>query len=127
MVVLFWTTSLINNRALEYDISIALHIILKSSSLLVNMVVGRVLLRKRYSTSQVASVFMVTIGVVLASFYSATSSSTAVESSMVGIGLLCIALILSSALGLYQEQIYVKYGKNSWKEGLFYTVHIELR
>lgn len=35
--------------------------------------------------------------------------------------MLSIALVLSSVLGLFQEETYKRYGK-AWQEGLFYSV-----
>lgn len=76
MVLMFWTVSLLNNLALEYRIDLALHIIFKSSSLLVNLIFGR-MLGKRYTLKQVIAVFLVTFGVI----YVTVLSSNSLQSS----------------------------------------------
>ncbi|RKP23827.1 UAA transporter, partial [Syncephalis pseudoplumigaleata] len=47
MVLLFFTLSTFNNRALGYRISIPLHIVFRSGGLLVNMLFGWLLAGKR--------------------------------------------------------------------------------
>lgn len=52
---------------------------------------------------------------------SAEDAATLKEYSL-GITLLMVAMVLSAAMGLFQEDTYKKYGKNNWREGLFYSV-----
>lgn len=49
MVMVFFASSFLNNYALSFDIPMPLHMIFKSASLLSNMVLGIVIL-KRYAT-----------------------------------------------------------------------------
>lgn len=48
LVTLFFIVSLLNNIALGYNISVPLHIIFRSGGLIVNMILGTLILGKRY-------------------------------------------------------------------------------
>ncbi|CAG8483986.1 10469_t:CDS:2 [Ambispora gerdemannii] len=91
LVAMFFTVSVLNNIALGFRISVPLHIIFRSGSLIVSMLLG-----------------WAEQDLVNASDYA------------IGITLLSIALILSCIMGLYQEVTYSKHGSD-WREGLFYT------
>ncbi|KAJ3040088.1 hypothetical protein HDV00_011412 [Rhizophlyctis rosea] len=128
MVALFWSVSVLNNHALGYRISMPLHIIFRSGSLLVSMVISWAFFGKSFSSQQISGVILVTIGVILSTYSSATSASKSSPGSphtsllewLTGISLLTLALILASFLGQLQQWTYSKYGKH-WREGLFYT------
>lgn len=75
------------------------------------------------------SVLLVTAGVVLATI---TRPSTSNIKSMdepsryfLGISMIATSLLLTGLLGVLQERTYKKYGP-CWKEGVFYTVIIDL-
>ncbi|KAK9729381.1 golgi uridine diphosphate-N- acetylglucosamine transporter [Basidiobolus ranarum] len=131
MVVLFFSLSVMNNLALGYHISVPLHIIFRSAGLMFNMILGWLILNKRYSMKQVVAVILVSIGVTAATLSSADTTQNASHDHMnysdwiIGVTLLLIAIILSSLLGLYQEVVYKKYG-NQWRESLFYTHFLSL-
>ncbi|KAI9243426.1 UAA transporter [Sporodiniella umbellata] len=129
LVVMFFLVSLLNNMALGYNISVPLHIIFRSGGLITNMVMGAIILKKRYSLGQMLGVVLVTVGVIWATLDNAsnyTQTSTANTSEFViGISLLSIAMVLSAGMGLFQEVTYKKYGKE-WREGLFYTHFLAL-
>ena len=89
--------------------------------------------RVRGSRAQSAGV-MITAGVVIATLSaprkpssraSTTEATPGIESDawlyVWGITLLSVALVVSSLLGLWQEETYARYGKQ-WREGLFYSV-----
>ncbi|KAF9426590.1 golgi uridine diphosphate-N- acetylglucosamine transporter [Podila epigama] len=137
IVVMFFATSVLNNQALAYKISVPLHIIFRSGGLMVGMVLGMLIMKKRYSASQIFAVSIVTIGVIYA-----TTSAKANNSSnntgknnnnsevktgdyAMGVFMLTVALIISSLLGLLQEATYQKYG-SEWREGLFYSHFLAL-
>ena len=75
------------------------------------------------------SVFIVTLGVILAttSRPMPSSSATADEDHFaeytLGITMLTLSLFLTGMLGLLQERTYAKYGP-CWREGVFYTVRV---
>ncbi|KAJ3274982.1 golgi uridine diphosphate-N- acetylglucosamine transporter [Terramyces sp. JEL0728] len=122
IVILFWSVSVMNNYALGFNISVPLHIIFRSASLIVSMAVGFL-----FSLPQICGVVIVSIGVVLSTISSSTTKKQ--EGSMsdfiFGIALLTIALILSCFMGQYQQITYGKYGKH-WKEGVFYIHTLSL-
>lgn len=135
LVLMFFAVSVSNNYALNFNISLPLHMIFRSGSLATNMVLGMLILEKRYSLWKYLSVVMITVGIFLATLASqkmeadssrsdAVVEDAGVESSvtrqLIGIALLTFALFISSGLGIYQEILYSKFGKHS-KEVLFYS------
>lgn len=96
------------------------------------MVLGCVVLGRRYSFTQVLCVLAVTFGTLLTTVY-APQSSEEVPSDhspfdfdysadyMMGISMLGIALFLSGFMGINQEKLYAKYGSHTWPEMLFYS------
>jgi len=79
---------------------------------------------------QIVSVIMVSLG-VLATTYSATISNelsnTSIRGStaqyVAGIGILTLALVLSAAMGIAQDNLYQQYGRGHWEEALLH-IHI---
>lgn len=47
LVVMFFIVSILNNLALGFNISMPLHIIFRSGGLIVNMILGAIILKKR--------------------------------------------------------------------------------
>lgn len=62
---LFWFVSALNNAIFIFDISIPIHTTFRSSSLMISMLIGWLLLRKKYSFSQVLCVLAITVGIVV--------------------------------------------------------------
>ncbi|KAG0020215.1 golgi uridine diphosphate-N- acetylglucosamine transporter [Podila clonocystis] len=138
IVVMFFAASVLNNLSLAYKISVPLHIIFRSGGLMVGMVLGMLIMKKRYSASQIFAVTIVTIGVIYATTSAKTNNSPKTPPSnsaggggvstgdyAMGVMMLTIALIISSLLGLLQEATYQKYG-SEWREGLFYSHFLAL-
>ena len=129
MVALFWTTSVLNNYALGFKVSVPVHIVFRSGSLFVSMLISWLFFNRKYSISQIFGVILVTLGVVLATI---PPSMTSVESTdhtlgewWIGISTLSVALVISCFLGQLQQDTYATYGKH-WREGLFYTHALSL-
>ncbi|XP_030567714.1 UDP-xylose and UDP-N-acetylglucosamine transporter-like [Drosophila novamexicana] len=133
LVVLFFGANVCNNYAFNFNIPMPLHMIFRSGSLMANMIMGIILLKKRYNLRQYSSVAMITVGIILCTLVSSgdvkdnTHHSLKVETSYsdffwwsVGIALLTIALLVTSYMGIYQEIIYKHYGKHP-NEALFFT------
>ncbi|XP_058460237.1 UDP-xylose and UDP-N-acetylglucosamine transporter [Malaya genurostris] len=133
LVIMFFVTSVCNNYAFDFNIPMPLHMIFRAGSLIANMIMGIIILRKRYVFSKYLSVGMITAGIVICTIVSGKNvKSTQVneiveEDAMsvffwwtVGITLLTLALFVSARMGLYQEVLYKRYGKHP-KEALFYT------
>lgn len=120
-----------------------LHMIFRAGSLIANMVMGILILKKRYDFSKYLSVFMITLGIILCTIVSGTEVKDTSNPDLkkfnenpeekdqfsvffwwtLGITLLTVALFLSARMGIYQEVLYKRYGKYP-KEALFYTVSI---
>lgn len=129
MVVFFFSTSVINNYALRFNVPMPLHMIFKSGSLVANLVLGMIILKRRYHLSKYLSVLMITTGICLCTFASAkklefksTTGDPLAEYKWwcTGVVLLVLALFLSARTGIYQEQMYAEYGKHP-REALFYA------
>ncbi|KAI1214028.1 UAA-domain-containing protein [Annulohypoxylon truncatum] len=125
-IVLFFSINVLNNHAFSYDISVPVHIILRSGGSITTMIAGG-LYGKRYSRIQVVAVLLLTVGVVTAAWSDAQSKETSagdphgnVPKFSTGLAVLLIAQILSAIMGLYTEETYRKYGPH-WKENLFYS------
>lgn len=128
MVILFFLVQVSNNWALNFKISMPLHMIFRSGSLLANMALGIIILKKKYNTSKFVAVAMITIGIVTCTIASVKSEEKK-ETSLtvmdylwwvVGVSLLTFALFVSARLGIMQEQIAMNYGKHP-EESLFYS------
>lgn len=129
MVIFFFSSSVVNNYALNFNVPLPLHMIFRSGSLVANLVLGMIILKKRYNFSKYISVLMITVGICLCTLASANklefkfSSGDPYRDYMwwcVGIGLLVVALFLSARTGIYQEQMYAEHGKHP-REALFYA------
>lgn len=127
LVVMFFFVSVSNNYALNFNIPMPLHMIFRAGSLIANMMMGIILLGKRYTNTKYVSVLMITAGIIICTIMSAKApkpSDGEEQEDMVwlsvGLFLLTFALFLSARMGIYQEVIYGKYGKHP-KEALFYS------
>ncbi|KAI0478672.1 UAA-domain-containing protein [Xylariaceae sp. FL0804] len=125
-IVLFFAINVLNNHAFSYDISVPVHIILRSGGSITTMLAGS-LYGKRYSRIQVVAVLLLTVGVITAAWSDAQAKDTldkesdgAATSFGSGLVVLLVAQILSAAMGLYTEETYRQYGPQ-WKENLFYS------
>ncbi|EKM59548.1 uncharacterized protein PHACADRAFT_157946 [Phanerochaete carnosa HHB-10118-sp] len=152
-VALFCAVSLLNNAAFAYRVPMAVHIIFRSGGLVINMIMGWLLRRKRrvgHSAAQVASVLLVTVGVILTTLsaskpkapgtsqLSGLSSPDHTKTYIFGISILTLALILSGFLGMVQDKTFATYVRNApppakdiegkasteqppaWQESMFY-------
>ncbi|KAG5876347.1 hypothetical protein JTB14_003669 [Gonioctena quinquepunctata] len=140
LVVFFFTTSVVNNWAFAFNIPVPLHMIFRSGSLIANMFLGIMILKKRYALEKYISVTLITIGIILCTLVSSSSTKTTCSDCdlnkdnklhdelpqdhffwwLVGIFLLTGALLLSAGMGIFQEQLYKKHGKHP-EEALYYT------
>ncbi|GAB5568798.1 UDP-xylose and UDP-N-acetylglucosamine transporter isoform X1 [Prionailurus iriomotensis] len=142
MVTMFFTVSVVNNYALNLNIAMPLHMIFRSGSLIANMILGIIILKKSsllYSIFKYTSIALVSVGIFICTFMSAkqvTSQSSSSENDgfqaflrwllgKYGIGALTFALLMSARMGIFQETLYKQFGKHS-KEALFYNETIVL-
>ncbi|KAJ8047107.1 UDP-xylose and UDP-N-acetylglucosamine transporter [Holothuria leucospilota] len=130
MVAFFFTVSVSNNFCFYFKIPLPLHMIFRAGSLIANMILGVIILKKQYPFSKYLSVLMITFGIFLCTLLSARDVKSDDEDEdnvtykyvmwLCGIGVLTFALFLSARMGLYQEVLYSSYGKHP-REALFYT------
>ncbi|KAF7291105.1 UDP-xylose and UDP-N-acetylglucosamine transporter [Mycena indigotica] len=125
-VIIFYIVSLLNNAAFSFNVPMSVHIIFRSAGLVISMLFGWAISGKRYTTGQIFSVFLVTVGVMLTTISAVDQELPVTSPSMSkyiqGILVLTLALVLSGALGLIQDRIYSKYGReaSTWQESMFY-------
>ncbi|KAJ5768803.1 hypothetical protein N7520_003362 [Penicillium odoratum] len=132
----FVSVNMLNNWAFAYKISVPLHIIIRSGGPVASMVVGYIFNGKRYSRGQILAVVMLTAGVVAAALADAQAKGqkvemiseldTAVMTTTIGFTILALAMILSALQGIYADRLYATYGRDHWKEALFYSHTLSL-
>ncbi|OOF92926.1 hypothetical protein ASPCADRAFT_54171 [Aspergillus carbonarius ITEM 5010] len=129
----FVTVNLLNNWAFAYKISVPLHIILRSGGPVASMGIGFLFNAKRYSRGQVLAVLMLTLGVVTAALADAKAKGQSMNvenasatTTLVGFTILALAMILSAFQGIYADRLYETYGRDHWKEALFYSHTLSL-
>ncbi|CAG4955892.1 UDP-xylose and UDP-N-acetylglucosamine transporter [Colias croceus] len=137
LVGFFWTSSVANNYAFDFNISMPLHMIFRAGSLMANMAMGVWILKKRYPVLKYLAVFMISAGIAICTIQSSgdvkapreTHEDAAEEEKLkfidwlwwcLGIAILTFALFVSARMGIFQESLYSKYGKHPW-EALYYT------
>jgi len=148
LVIMYFLVNVTNNYALSYNIPMPLHMIFRAGGLLVNMLMGIFIMGKTYDRIKYVSVVMISFGIFLCTIMSATNrvsiktgkvifynetDSDQSENDIIddydfeelrqmfcGVFLLTVALILSTRMGIYQEDLFTTYGKHA-KEALFYT------
>jgi UDP-xylose/UDP-N-acetylglucosamine transporter B4 len=122
-IILFFSINMLNNHAFSYDISVPVHIILRSGGSITTMAVGY-LAGKRYTRIQTTAVFFLTTGIIMAAWSDAQAKGKSEQSSGptfgVGLVILFVAQLLSAFMGLYTEATYRQYGPQ-WRENLLYS------
>ena len=149
LVMMYFLVNVTNNYALSYNIPMPLHMIFRAGGLLVNMLMGIFIMGKTYNRIKYVSVVMISSGIFLCTvmsatnrvslktgkviFYNESDSDHNAQNDIVddydfeelrqmvcGVFLLTFALIISTRMGIYQEDLFTTYGKHA-KEALFYT------
>ncbi|PBC26414.1 UDP-xylose and UDP-N-acetylglucosamine transporter [Apis cerana] len=135
LVTMFFVANVCNNYAFDFNIPMPLHMIFRAGSLIANMIMGIIILNKKYIFSKYLSVFMITLGIAICTIVSGKEIKSLQPKNIeqvpttpwddffwwiLGISLLTIALFVSARMGIYQEVLHKKYGKNA-REALYYT------
>jgi len=125
MVLLFFSSSALNNLVFKYNISMPFHIIFRSSSIIMNIVMSRIILKQRYTIQQIVAIFMVTIGIIITTISSSkkvnnnNEKQIELQNFVKGILILIFSSFIGALMTIYQEYMFREY-PNSWKECLFY-------
>lgn len=132
---IFWTVSLLNNVAYNFEISQPLHMVFRSSSLAVSLLLGFVLFRKSYNWTQVSGVIIVTLGIFATTFADTKGPicgpngcgavfdyalSLADSRKVTGVLILCLGLFLSAFLGHLQSWGYQHFQARDQHEAMFF-------
>ncbi|CAF1093583.1 unnamed protein product [Rotaria sordida] len=139
LVLMFFLVNVINNYALNFNIPMPLHMIFRAGSLISNLFLGMIILKRRYPLRQIFAVLLITFGIFLATYASSQSlnkqklarnmdineTKPDVLKWLIGIGMLIFALLVSSLMGIYQEIINTTYGNHA-EEALFYLHFLPL-
>lgn len=131
MVIMFFIVQVVNNLALNFYISMPLHMIFRAGSLMANLILGIIILKRSYKTSKYLSVLMISIGIVLCTIASSSDVKSGADKNtenkvyeyfiwLIGIAMLLFALFMSARMGIFQETIYSRFGKHP-SEALFYN------
>ena len=142
---------MLNNFAFGYNISVPVHIILRSGGSVTTILVGWIW-GKHFSNMQVVSVGMLTVGIIIAAMAdaqskvfshssfplivlhlmgldqgksSASSTEATTTTFLTGLSILFVAQVLSAIMGLYTQSTYAIYGPH-WSENLFYSHFLSL-
>ncbi|XP_037071220.1 UDP-xylose and UDP-N-acetylglucosamine transporter-like [Pollicipes pollicipes] len=73
MVGMFFASSVLNNYALNFGIPMPLHMIFKSGSLVANLLMGMVVLKRFYRKHKYIAVVLITLGIILCTLASQVS------------------------------------------------------
>ncbi|GAB1861199.1 UDP-xylose and UDP-N-acetylglucosamine transporter-like [Camponotus japonicus] len=140
LVIMFFVANVCNNYAFDFNIPMPLHMIFRAGSLIANMIMGIVILKRKYAFSKYLSVFMITTGIALCTIVSGQEIKSLQQKNadyvpttpwddffwwILGISLLTIALFISARMGIYQEELHSRYGKHA-REALYYTHFLPL-
>ncbi|KAG1843476.1 UAA transporter [Suillus subalutaceus] len=145
-VALFFVLSTLNNAAFAYHIPMTVHIVFRSGGMIINMILGWMFTKKRYTVRQVASVLVVTVGIIITTLSASKPKSrvakvdtTDASLYAMGISILGLALVLSGFLGLIQDWVFARYvapaqaeaasdpaEQSSWQEHMFYLHSLAL-
>ncbi|KAI9669116.1 MAG: golgi uridine diphosphate-N- acetylglucosamine transporter [Alyxoria varia] len=135
MSFMFFAVNMLNNWAFAFDISVPMHIILRSFGSVTTLAVGWAC-GKKYSRVQVGSVAVLTVGVVVSAWADASkkgrslsldpfSTTNPASKFLPGLLVLFAAQFLSAWMGVYTETTYAQHGRH-WRQSLFYTHALSL-
>ncbi|KAH8232505.1 hypothetical protein KR032_008393, partial [Drosophila birchii] len=128
LVAMFFLTSVCNNYVFQFNVPMTLHMIIRGGSLISNMCLGTLVLKRSYRISQYISVVMISVGIFICTYCSSRDVTEHTANSeadifwwMVGVLLLVLALFISSYMGITQELLYRRHGSQCAREALYYT------
>jgi UDP-xylose/UDP-N-acetylglucosamine transporter B4 len=110
---------MLGNKSLDWGLPLPLFFLIKCGNLAASMLVGFVLVGKKYAPRQIIAVSFVTLGLLLSTASAnkggaeggGGSDAPVVGSVIVGAVALFLALVSNSLLGVVQEVAFRTYGK----------------
>jgi len=119
LVSLFVTVNVINNWAFSFKVPLTLHIVFRAGSLVTNLLLSRLILKRQFSKSKYISVATITLGIIICTLVTTPNKDTNDNDSnssnkdiVQGLIVMTIGLILSSTQGILQERTSIDYGKH---------------
>jgi UDP-xylose/UDP-N-acetylglucosamine transporter B4 len=110
LVIIFFVSNVCNNYALKFNIPMPLLLIFRSGSLIANMIMSRMILKRRYTFWKYFSVIMITIGIIVCTLMSRVNVKESEESSAfwwsIGVILMTVSLLLTARMGIFQETLF---------------------
>uniref|UniRef100_H2Z8F3 Solute carrier family 35 member B4 n=1 Tax=Ciona savignyi TaxID=51511 RepID=H2Z8F3_CIOSA len=101
MVMMHFTVSITNIMALDCDIPMPLHMIFKSGSLVANLLLGCIVMKRSYPVSKFVAVVFVSLGIFISTIATSvfhpdadTSEERSIPTLLLGISLLTYALMI---------------------------------
>ncbi|KAG8263171.1 hypothetical protein J6590_039440, partial [Homalodisca vitripennis] len=70
LVAMFFIVNVFNNYAFDFNVAMPLHMIFRAGSLIANMIMGIIILKKSYVFSKYFSVGLITLGIVICTIIS---------------------------------------------------------
>ncbi|XP_054163917.1 UDP-xylose and UDP-N-acetylglucosamine transporter-like [Oppia nitens] len=136
LVLHFFVVSLTSSYANVYNMPMPLIMIFRSGSLIANLILGILILKRHYTLTKYLSVIIITIGIIVCTLASIHKPDENNDSNVkpnqntsfdwtVGILLMLLSLFTSANTGIFQEKLYQKFGKHP-HEALFYTHFLQL-
>ncbi|CAC5367045.1 SLC35B4 [Mytilus coruscus] len=130
MVAFFFVVQVANNYSLSFNVSLPLQMIFRAGSLIANLTLGMIIMKKRYTTGKYISVVLITAGIILCTIASAqqvednkaTSTGDLIYDLAIwftGILILTAALFMTAGMGIYQERVYKQYCKHLNQERVY--------
>ncbi|KAM5443054.1 golgi uridine diphosphate-N-acetylglucosamine transporter [Microsporum ferrugineum] len=129
----FMSVNLLNNAAFIFKISVPLHIIVRSGGPVASMIIGYLYNSRKYTPTQIISVAILSVGVVAAAIADASAKGKPLDLGLAagegsspiltlsGFMILGLAMVLAAFQGVYADRLYQRYGRDNWREGLFYS------
>ncbi|KAM5460744.1 golgi uridine diphosphate-N-acetylglucosamine transporter [Microsporum canis] len=129
----FMSVNLLNNAAFIFKISVPLHIIVRSGGPVASMIIGYLYNSRKYTPTQIISVAILSVGVVAAAIADASAKGKPLDLGLAagegsspiltlsGFMILGLAMVLAAFQGVYADRLYQQYGRDNWREGLFYS------
>jgi solute carrier family 35 (UDP-xylose/UDP-N-acetylglucosamine transporter), member B4 len=118
--LIFFMSSTLNNAVFAFGVSVPLHMLVRSSSMMTTVVVNYIFRGTVCSRRRLVSVAIIMVGMLCCIDWRTESGKGIFSGPLLGNILLICTLFLSSILGVLQEESASKYGTYNALESMFY-------